>query len=270
MEQTIVSALLTLAPHQFSDLIQTLSSDLRIEHHRCCSLILSPRRFTHTLHLLNSLSLHQKTMLIARYLLTTLKQLTVVWDTQQQQRAPTSLRDSDAVLLLMLLCEVSHHEPAGSLESTPSTKWIDAIKRYTLNNTLTLTLSGIAACPDTVLCKCVDTVTRCWGFLNDTGRGSCGEREVGTSAVAIVSFPWVEVDGVECAICMEEMPKGRDVCELPCRHSFHWVCLLPWLHKRNTCPCCRFLLPTDDVFGEIQRLWEILANKGGSTNSVKF
>lgn len=262
-----MSALLTLTPHQFSDLIHSVSSDFRLQNHRRCSLLLSPRRFTHTLHLLSSLSLHQKTMLIARYLLTTLKRLTAFWDTQQTPNL-MQLRDSDAVLLLMLLCEVSQHD-SESLESTSSTKWIDAIKQYTLNNLFTL--SGIGACPGTILCKCIDTATRCWRFLNSGGNHL--EREVGTSPVAIVSFPWVEVDGVvsvECAICKDEMPKGRDVCELPCQHLFHWACLLPWLKKRNTCPCCRFRLPTDDVFGEIERLWGILVKKGGSRTVLEF
>lgn len=88
------------------------------------------------------------------------------------------------------------------------------------------------------------------------------EREVAAAASAVVELQSVEVrgDGVECAICREEMREGRDVCELPCDHMFHWMCILPWLRKRNTCPCCRSRLPTDDVIGEIERLWEVLVN----------
>ncbi|KAB2622253.1 nuclear localization sequence-binding protein-like [Pyrus ussuriensis x Pyrus communis] len=85
-------------------------------------------------------------------------------------------------------------------------------------------------------------------------------REVAASPAVVVSLPSVVVSGggSECVICKEEMREDRDVCELPCRHLFHWMCILRWLRKRNTCPCCRFTLPTEDVFGEIQRLWEIL------------
>lgn len=99
--------------------------------------------------------------------------------------------------------------------------------------------------------------------------GNCGsstggnykvERELPASVGAVVALPSVEMTdaGGECAICKEEMKEGRDVCELPCQHLFHWMCILPWLRKTNTCPCCRFQLPTDDVFGEIQRLRDVL------------
>lgn len=33
---------------------------------------------------------------------------------------------------------------------------------------------------------------------------------------------------------------------LPCRHSFHSECIIPWLNRTNTCPLCRFELKTDD------------------------
>lgn len=87
-----------------------------------------------------------------------------------------------------------------------------------------------------------------------------GAGEVAAARAAVVALPAVEVTaaGKECVICKEEMGIGRDVCELPCQHLFHWKCILPWLKKRNTCPCCRFQLPSDDVVGEIQRLWEAL------------
>ncbi|PIA52897.1 hypothetical protein AQUCO_01000635v1 [Aquilegia coerulea] len=266
MEQIIMTALLTLTPHQFSDLTHSLSSDFRLQHHRRCSLLLAPARFTHTLHFLNSLSLHQKTILIARYLLTTLQQLTLIWDIYTETTATTGpgltrLRDYDAVLLLMLLCEVSQHDPQA-LE-TSSTNWIDVLQDYTLNNMFTV--SGIGASSGTILSNYIDIATRCWRFLEATGYHM--EMEVGTSAAAVVSLPSVNVSGgknsiVECVICKEEMSEGRDVCQLPCQHMFHWICVLRWLEKTNTCPCCRFQLPSDDVFAEIERLWGILIKKG--------
>ena len=55
--------------------------------------------------------------------------------------------------------------------------------------------------------------------------------------------------GVEnsCAVCKEEFEIGQNLILMPCKHYFHIDCLLPWLNERNSCPVCRFELPTDDV-----------------------
>ncbi|KAJ0232182.1 E3 ubiquitin-protein ligase RING1-like [Hirschfeldia incana] len=50
----------------------------------------------------------------------------------------------------------------------------------------------------------------------------------------------------QCAVCMDEFEEGGDVKEMPCKHVFHQGCLLPWLELHNSCPVCRFELPTDD------------------------
>lgn len=131
-----------------------------------------------------------------------------------------------------------------------------------------LTLSGIGFSNSEVLIKYIELVTKCRRFVSIMGNYSSVKegREVSTSAAAVVGLPSVEVrvGGKECVICKEEMKEGRDVCELPCDHLFHWMCILPWLMKRNTCPCCRHRLPTDDVFGEIERLWEVLVKMGAA------
>ncbi|KAG2317552.1 hypothetical protein Bca4012_068450 [Brassica carinata] len=50
----------------------------------------------------------------------------------------------------------------------------------------------------------------------------------------------------QCAVCMDELEEGGDVKEMPCKHVFHQGCLMPWLELHNSCPVCRYELPTDD------------------------
>ncbi|KAJ8437124.1 hypothetical protein Cgig2_016867 [Carnegiea gigantea] len=42
-----------------------------------------------------------------------------------------------------------------------------------------------------------------------------------------------------CAVCLEEYLVGENVAKLPCNHSFHSRCMLPWLPAHPLCPCCR-------------------------------
>ncbi|XVF84127.1 hypothetical protein PTKIN_Ptkin17bG0001000 [Pterospermum kingtungense] len=53
-------------------------------------------------------------------------------------------------------------------------------------------------------------------------------------------------DGLACAICKDVLPVGIEVNQLPCLHVYHPSCILPWLSARNSCPLCRYELPTDD------------------------
>ncbi|KAK7287047.1 hypothetical protein RIF29_00035 [Crotalaria pallida] len=55
-------------------------------------------------------------------------------------------------------------------------------------------------------------------------------------------------DGEElvCAICKDVLAPGTKVNQLPCSHLYHTCCILPWLTARNSCPLCRYELPTDD------------------------
>jgi hypothetical protein len=52
---------------------------------------------------------------------------------------------------------------------------------------------------------------------------------------------------VVCAVCKDEVMVEEKVRKLPCSHYYHGDCILPWLSIRNTCPVCRFELPTDDA-----------------------
>ncbi|KAJ4748151.1 E3 ubiquitin-protein ligase RING1 [Rhynchospora pubera] len=56
-----------------------------------------------------------------------------------------------------------------------------------------------------------------------------------------------EKEAVTCAICKDEMAVEEKVTKLSCGHFYHKDCIVPWLGIRNSCPVCRFELPTDDT-----------------------
>ena len=58
-----------------------------------------------------------------------------------------------------------------------------------------------------------------------------------------------ETEGDCCPICLKTLEQDDIVIKLPCNcksNKFHKECILPWLNKTCSCPCCRFELPTDD------------------------
>jgi hypothetical protein len=66
-----------------------------------------------------------------------------------------------------------------------------------------------------------------------------------------------------CAVCKEGMEQGELATGLPCGHFYHGACIGPWLAIRNTCPVCRYELPTDDP--EYERRRARRRSAGGST-----
>ncbi|EQC32347.1 hypothetical protein SDRG_10094 [Saprolegnia diclina VS20] len=50
----------------------------------------------------------------------------------------------------------------------------------------------------------------------------------------------------DCAVCKDMFAVKDEIRRLPCTHDFHPDCILPWLAQHNSCPVCRFELPTDD------------------------
>mmetsp|Transcript_32276 Transcript_32276/g.47485 ORF Transcript_32276/g.47485 Transcript_32276/m.47485 type:complete len:463 (-) Transcript_32276:248-1636(-) len=47
-------------------------------------------------------------------------------------------------------------------------------------------------------------------------------------------------ENCSCCVCLEDFQEGERLRLLPCNHSFHTECILPWLTERNpTCPLCK-------------------------------
>jgi len=83
--------------------------------------------------------------------------------------------------------------------------------------------------------------------------GQVGEavRRLPASRAAVEGLQEVVLSEEEashgCAVCKDCIAAGTSVLRLPCKHYFHAECIRPWLAIKNTCPVCRFELPTGDA-----------------------
>ncbi|PIN12802.1 Ubiquitin--protein ligase [Handroanthus impetiginosus] len=68
---------------------------------------------------------------------------------------------------------------------------------------------------------------------------------------------------VFCAVCKDDVASGDKLTRMPCCHLYHGDCIFPWLKITNTCPVCRYELPTDDVDYERRRI-----ERGGSSGTA--
>ncbi|EOA30677.1 hypothetical protein CARUB_v10013815mg [Capsella rubella] len=87
-------------------------------------------------------------------------------------------------------------------------------------------------------------------FDNETGiKGNPPAAKSVTEDLPVVELTVEELNkgNVVCAICKDEMVVEEKVRRLPCKHFYHGECIMPWLGIRNTCPVCRYELPTDDL-----------------------
>ncbi|MCO5553042.1 hypothetical protein L7F22_006562 [Adiantum nelumboides] len=73
------------------------------------------------------------------------------------------------------------------------------------------------------------------------------------SKSAVEALPTISIseehlgtDAAYCAVCKDEFELHTEVKQMPCKHLYHSDCILPWLAQHNSCPVCRYELPTDD------------------------
>lgn len=83
------------------------------------------------------------------------------------------------------------------------------------------------------------------------GEAAARSGRLPASRAAVEALPEVAPSEEEassgCAVCKDGVATGQLVVRLPCKHFFHGDCIRPWLAIRNTCPVCRYELPTSDA-----------------------
>nr|GMC84414.1 E3 ubiquitin-protein ligase SGR9, amyloplastic [Ipomoea batatas] len=190
-QTVIIAALSSLSPSHLSHLTHHLSSVFHHHSRRVSALLSSPILFSLTLHHLHTLSLHHKSLLISRHLLSNLSLLAnyIAGDGSPQplSAAAMKLRDLDVLLLLLLLCELHQHDP-HALDSPPS-RWRVELCRHITKSALSLSNMGVSNCE--ILIKYVELVAKCRNFVNAMGCGG-GDGKDGRgirAPVAGISFP---------------------------------------------------------------------------------
>lgn len=65
-------------------------------------------------------------------------------------------------------------------------------------------------------------------------------------------------EATDCVICLELVPVGGEVREMPCGHRFHSHCILRWLGIHGSCPVFRRMIPVDRVTGRRSFLLRVI------------
>lgn len=79
------------------------------------------------------------------------------------------------------------------------------------------------------------------------GRPPAAKSVVENLPSVVLTKEYVQENNVVCAVCKDGIGVEDRATLLPCNHHYHGECIVPWLNIRNTCPVCRFELPTDDA-----------------------
>ncbi|CAD6245448.1 unnamed protein product [Miscanthus lutarioriparius] len=93
-----------------------------------------------------------------------------------------------------------------------------------------------------------DVAAAAVSVLQQHGHGLGGGGEPPATAASIAALPTVEVaePAAVCAICKDDLPLTSEARKLPCAHLYHSFCIVTWLQMHNSCPVCRFRIPSAD------------------------
>ncbi|OWM62713.1 hypothetical protein CDL15_Pgr020007 [Punica granatum] len=81
---------------------------------------------------------------------------------------------------------------------------------------------------------------------NRYGTPPASKSAVAALPVVKISEELLSSDSSQCAVCKDAFEIGEEAKEMPCKHIYHNDCILPWLELHNSCPVCRYELPTND------------------------
>ncbi|XP_021744046.1 E3 ubiquitin-protein ligase RDUF2-like [Chenopodium quinoa] len=101
-----------------------------------------------------------------------------------------------------------------------------------------------------------DRILHQLGQLDFNGSLNSMDDNPPASKSAVESIPFVRIvdshvgSESHCAVCKDQFEIDMNARELPCKHIYHSDCILPWLLLHNSCPVCRFKLPTDNGISE--------------------
>ncbi|KAK9676447.1 hypothetical protein RND81_11G077900 [Saponaria officinalis] len=98
---------------------------------------------------------------------------------------------------------------------------------------------------------------------NRYGTPPASKSAVDSLPTVSISDEIVNSESKACAVCMTDFEVGAEAKQMPCKHLFHNDCIMPWLQLHNSCPVCRFELPTDDTDYESRKA----GGSGGNGNS---
>ncbi|KAL6178316.1 hypothetical protein ACLB2K_049834 [Fragaria x ananassa] len=81
---------------------------------------------------------------------------------------------------------------------------------------------------------------------NRYGTPPASKSAVEALPVVKITQELLDSDSSQCAVCKDSFELDEEAKQMPCKHIYHSDCILPWLELHNSCPVCRYELPTDD------------------------